>query len=160
MGYHALLLGIFLTQGSNPHPLYLLHWQVGCLPLATWEAQINYTSIKSILKIIKKKSCLEERKAQAGAHPTHEPGCTAGPATAALSLSPSFPGQHLGSPAPLSGFSKPFPLSFVFISSVLSQFCGVKLYFSAINPHFYLAPEHRFFSDFSRFQQQRLAICS
>ena len=30
----ALLQGIFLTQGSNPHVLCLLHWQVGPLPLA------------------------------------------------------------------------------------------------------------------------------
>ena len=33
MGYHALLQGIFLTQGSNPRLLHLLHWQVGSLPL-------------------------------------------------------------------------------------------------------------------------------
>ena len=25
--------GIFLTQGQNPHPLHLLRWQVGSLPL-------------------------------------------------------------------------------------------------------------------------------
>ena len=25
--------GIFLTQGQNPHPLHLLHWQVSSLPL-------------------------------------------------------------------------------------------------------------------------------
>ena len=31
---HALLQGIFLTQGSNPHLLCLLHWQAGSLPLA------------------------------------------------------------------------------------------------------------------------------
>ena len=31
---HALLQGIFPTQGSNPHLLPLLHWQVGSLPLA------------------------------------------------------------------------------------------------------------------------------
>ena len=31
---HALLQGIFLTQGSNMHLLPLLHWQVGSLPLA------------------------------------------------------------------------------------------------------------------------------
>ena len=30
---HALLQGIFLTQGSNPHLLKLMHWQVGSLPL-------------------------------------------------------------------------------------------------------------------------------
>ena len=33
-GCHALLQGIFLTQGSNPHLLRLLQWQVGSLPLA------------------------------------------------------------------------------------------------------------------------------
>ena len=32
MGYHALLQGIFPTQGSNPQLLCLLHWQVGSLP--------------------------------------------------------------------------------------------------------------------------------
>ena len=30
---HALLQGIFPTQGSNPCPLHLLHWQLGSLPL-------------------------------------------------------------------------------------------------------------------------------
>ena len=34
MGWHALLHGIFLTQGSNPCPWCLLHWQVGSLLLA------------------------------------------------------------------------------------------------------------------------------
>ena len=34
VGCHALLQGIFPTQGSNPHLLYLLHWQAGSLPLA------------------------------------------------------------------------------------------------------------------------------
>ena len=32
MGCHALLQGIFPTQGSNPHLLHLLHWQAGSLP--------------------------------------------------------------------------------------------------------------------------------
>ena len=31
---HALLQGIFLTQGSNPSLLGFLHWQAGSLPLA------------------------------------------------------------------------------------------------------------------------------
>ena len=31
---HFVLMGIFLTQGSNPHLLCLLHWQVDSLPLA------------------------------------------------------------------------------------------------------------------------------
>ena len=34
VGCHALLQGIFLTQGSNMHLLCLLCWQVGSLPLA------------------------------------------------------------------------------------------------------------------------------
>ena len=34
VGCHFLLQGIFLTQGSNPHLLRLLHWQAGSLPLA------------------------------------------------------------------------------------------------------------------------------
>ena len=34
VGCHALLQGIFPTQGSNPHLLCLLHWQMGSLPLS------------------------------------------------------------------------------------------------------------------------------
>ena len=34
MGCHFLLHGIILTQGSNTHLLYLLHWQADSLPLA------------------------------------------------------------------------------------------------------------------------------
>ena len=34
LGCHAILQGIFTTQGSNPHLLCLLHWQRGSLPLA------------------------------------------------------------------------------------------------------------------------------
>ena len=34
VGYHALLQGIFPTQGPNPSLLCLLHWQVCFLPLA------------------------------------------------------------------------------------------------------------------------------
>ena len=32
-GLYALLQGIFLTQGSNPCLLHLLHWEVSSLPL-------------------------------------------------------------------------------------------------------------------------------
>ena len=32
-GCHALLQGIFPTQGSNPHLLRFLDWQVGSLPV-------------------------------------------------------------------------------------------------------------------------------
>ena len=34
MGCHALLQGIFPTQGLNPHLLCLLHWQTDSLLLA------------------------------------------------------------------------------------------------------------------------------
>ena len=34
VGCHALLHGIFPTQGSSPHLLSLPHWQAGSLPLA------------------------------------------------------------------------------------------------------------------------------
>ena len=33
VGSHFLLQGIFLTQGSNPRPQGLLHWQVDSSPL-------------------------------------------------------------------------------------------------------------------------------
>ena len=33
VGYHFLLQGIYLTQGSNPRLLCLLHWQVDSVPL-------------------------------------------------------------------------------------------------------------------------------
>ena len=35
VGYHALLQGLILAQGSNPH---LLHWQVDSLPLSHLES--------------------------------------------------------------------------------------------------------------------------
>ena len=36
---HALLLGIFLTQGLSPHSLTPLHWQAGFFSTSTtWEA--------------------------------------------------------------------------------------------------------------------------
>ena len=39
VGCHFFLQGIFLTQGSNPHLLCLLHWQAGSFTTgATWEA--------------------------------------------------------------------------------------------------------------------------
>ena len=34
VGCHALLQGIFPTQGLNMCLLHLLHWEAGCLPLA------------------------------------------------------------------------------------------------------------------------------
>ena len=42
VGCHALLQGIFPTQGSNLHLLCLLHWQAGSLPLApTWKPVVT-----------------------------------------------------------------------------------------------------------------------
>ena len=35
VGCHFLLQGIFPAQGSNPHFLHLLHWQVSPLPLTS-----------------------------------------------------------------------------------------------------------------------------
>ena len=43
VGCHARLQGIFLTQGLNPRLLYLLHWQVGSLPLEPWGKPIDFT---------------------------------------------------------------------------------------------------------------------
>ena len=43
VGCHVLLQGIFLTQGSNPYLLCLLHWQAGFFTTsATWEAHKRY----------------------------------------------------------------------------------------------------------------------
>ena len=41
LGCHALLQGIFPTQGSNPHLVCLLHRQVGSLPLAPHVGRIG-----------------------------------------------------------------------------------------------------------------------
>ena len=47
VGCHALLQGIFPTQGLNRCLLCLLHWQVGYTS-ATWEAPYAYTCIYPI----------------------------------------------------------------------------------------------------------------
>ena len=39
-GYHFLLQRIFLTQGSNPHLLHLLHWQADYLQLVPPEKPV------------------------------------------------------------------------------------------------------------------------
>ena len=49
VGCHALLQGIFPTQGSNPHLLYLLCWQVGSLPLVLPGKASLYTGATSVL---------------------------------------------------------------------------------------------------------------
>ena len=42
VGSHCFLQGIFLTQGSNPCLLHLLHWQADFLPFTTWEDPLAY----------------------------------------------------------------------------------------------------------------------
>ena len=42
VGCHALLQGIFLTQGSNPHFLCLLHWQAGAFPIVALGSPSQY----------------------------------------------------------------------------------------------------------------------
>jgi len=44
VGCHAFLQGIFLIQGSNPHLLLLLHWQVGSLPLVPQQHYLQQPS--------------------------------------------------------------------------------------------------------------------
>ena len=49
-GLHTLLQGIFLTQGSNPCLLHLLHWQAGSLPLVPprkpqFQVSVQFSSV-------------------------------------------------------------------------------------------------------------------
>ena len=56
VGCHALLQGIFPTQGSNPCLLRFLHWQVGSLTLVPpWKPHppVYLTMILKTLKVIK-----------------------------------------------------------------------------------------------------------
>ena len=48
MGCYWLLQGIFLTQGSNPHLLHLLHWQAGSLPAESQGKSISYLGLYNI----------------------------------------------------------------------------------------------------------------
>ena len=45
VGCHALLQGIFLTQGWNLHLLCLLHWKAGSLPLVAFGKSLIPISI-------------------------------------------------------------------------------------------------------------------
>ena len=49
-GCHALLQGFFLTQGSKPHFLCLLHWQSGSLPLTSPGKPHTMTTSRQIQK--------------------------------------------------------------------------------------------------------------
>ena len=48
VGHHALLQGIFLTQGLNLHLLCLLHWQAGSLPLVPCGKLLDFLIIDNI----------------------------------------------------------------------------------------------------------------
>ena len=52
MGYHALLWGIFLTQGSNPSLLCLLHWPNSFFPVVVIIIRLHYLIIGLIINFI------------------------------------------------------------------------------------------------------------
>ena len=56
-GFHALLQGIFLTQGSSPGLPCLEHGQAGCLPCATWEAPRLLSLFFNFSKVLCSFSC-------------------------------------------------------------------------------------------------------
>ena len=65
VGCHILLQGIFLTQGSNPHHLHLLQWQVYSLPLSHLGSPIGqictYIHSFSIVFLYKSLQSIEEQ---------------------------------------------------------------------------------------------------
>ena len=50
VGCHALLQGIFLTQGSNLSPLCLLRWQTDSLPLS-YQGSTKYPTVIVLLSV-------------------------------------------------------------------------------------------------------------
>ena len=50
VGCHFLLQGIFLTQGLNPHVLYLMHWQTDSLLLEQFGKPYRLINIQFFLK--------------------------------------------------------------------------------------------------------------
>ena len=56
MGCHAFLQGIFLTQGSNPCHLCLLHWQASSLPLSHLGSPISSYETTRVGKFNRAKS--------------------------------------------------------------------------------------------------------
>ena len=46
VGCHALLQGIFPTQGLNQHLSCLLHWQAALYTSTSWEAHIRQHDVK------------------------------------------------------------------------------------------------------------------
>ena len=67
VGGYALLQGVFPTQGSNPHRLCLLHWQMDSLPLSHLGSPRNLFSSssggqKSKIKVLAEMLLLEALK--------------------------------------------------------------------------------------------------
>ena len=56
VSYRFILQGIFLTQGSSPALLYLLHWQEGSLPLVppllSWGTKSRTNGNYQIIQIL------------------------------------------------------------------------------------------------------------
>ena len=52
VGCHALLQGIFLTQGSNRHLLRLPHWQAGSVPLVPLEKPSLFVGQMFLLSLL------------------------------------------------------------------------------------------------------------
>ena len=50
--YRALLQGLFLTQGLNPHLLCLLHWQMDSLPLGS-HGKLRVLAFGALQKLFK-----------------------------------------------------------------------------------------------------------
>ena len=56
VGSHSLLQGIFLTHGSNPRLLRLLHWQADSLPLSPPGEPLGYSLVTFTMVTFTKRS--------------------------------------------------------------------------------------------------------
>ena len=70
VGYHFLLKGIFLPQGSNPCLLRLLHWQAGSLPLHHLGSPINVDTGSLLKAVIVRKHPACERPCLISTNPS------------------------------------------------------------------------------------------
>ena len=61
MGCHFLLQGIFPTQGSNLHPLCLLHWEADSSPLAPPRPEPNKPELRTEVQFPREVQCLNRR---------------------------------------------------------------------------------------------------
>ena len=52
LGCYVLLQGIFLIQGSNPHPWDLLHWQTDSLPLCHLGSLRLFKQVNSLERVL------------------------------------------------------------------------------------------------------------